>query len=155
MVPVWVPVADQVAAMLRARTRDETGRELGEFTDDGRTRPSRTEVEAIIGFVVGEIEGHVGRDLPEPVHEQARNVAVLGAAARVELSYWPEQIADQRSAGDAFREMYDAALPRLAEAVKSYRRSSSAGGGQGLGVMVVRGVTREASDALDEELDAP
>lgn len=147
------PSVVKVAALLRTRTRDSNGVELGMFTS--ATRPTATEVEAIIDEVLSELAGQVADrqgNLPAPLHDQARRCVSLGVAATIELSYFTEQAAADRSAATGFREMHEGCLKRLERSASAYAPAGSAGGGAGLGTMVVRG--HGALESEDDE-DAP
>ena len=148
-----VPGVDDVAALLRARTKDTVGAE-GTFT--AATRPTATQVQELIDFVVGEVHGHVALELPEILHGQARRCIVLGVASLIELSYFPEQqnqAGADRTSAVAYREMYEKALERLAAARRSYSATASSGGGIGIGSMRVKTqatLDREAAEAAAE-----
>lgn len=145
-----VPSVDDVADLMRARTKNVVGEE-GTFT--AGTRPTADDVRRLIEFVAGEVQGHVGSALPGILHLQARQCTMLGTAAMIELSYFPEQQNQggaDRTAAAAWREMYETALGRLASSRKSYVAAASAGGGQGLGAMRVKTqatLDREAAEA--------
>lgn len=147
-----IPSVDDLAALMRARTKDAVGAE-GTFTP--QTRPTAEQVTVLIGIVVGEVDGAVGPELPAVLYGQAKRCIMFGVAALVELSYFPEQQnqggADS-SAAATYRQMYDEALTRLAAARKSYSSTASAGGGRGLGSMRVKTqatVDREAAEAAE------
>jgi len=89
------PTVDQVAALLRARTKDFDGNEVGTFND--ATRPTALEVAEIIELAYGEITGAVGSIAYDPCSLAATSLVALRAAMWVELSYFPEQIRSDRS----------------------------------------------------------
>jgi len=150
----FTPSVAELSALLRARTKNAVGGE-GTFTAD--TRPTNDQVIVLIDFVVGEVEGAVGPELPAVLHRQAKRCIMLGTAALVELSYFPEQQNQggaDRSAAASYREMYETALGRLAAARRSYSPSASAGGGRGLGSMRVKTqatLDRELAEAAEAE----
>src|SRR5215471_18531552 len=86
----WRPTVDDVAALIRARTKDASGNELGTFTP--ATRPTDAEVEELITNGMAKVAALVGWDLPADTYEEARHLASIVAACEVELSYWPEQV---------------------------------------------------------------
>jgi hypothetical protein len=86
--PAWAPDAAAVAAILRARTVDDVGAELGEFTEN--TRPTAATVAELIAQAVGDVEDRVGTSLPDQFHEAARSCAALRAAQLVDLA--PERL---------------------------------------------------------------
>jgi len=92
----WRPSVDDVAALIRARTKDASGTELGTFTD--QTRPTDAEVEQLITNGVAKVAAAVGMwDLPDECLEEGRHLAAILAACEAELSFWPEQVRSDRS----------------------------------------------------------
>jgi len=121
---VWLPTADDVAALLRARTKDATGRELGAWTDE--TRPTLTEVEDLILISAEYIVGVAGLP-PDACTSAARGATTLRAAMMVELSYFPEQVRSDRSAYAELKDLYDASEIALTACI------TGGGGGEGGG----------------------
>lgn len=142
--PAWQPSVADVGALLRARTVDPDGVEQGTFTD--RTRPTAAAAETLIALAVGQIQGEIGPDIPEVLHDQARRCAILGAAVLIERSYWPEQQDDSGRAPSSYVSLYERAVEALAAAQRSYAASASAGGGMGLGTMRVRSLSELDDD---------
>jgi len=96
-----------VAALLRARTKDQGGRELGEWTDE--TRPTLTQVEETIALA----DATVGAKVGAPVEACAGGFAVAviyEAACLIEKSYYPEQVESGRSHYDQLRAEADTVL---------------------------------------------
>lgn len=146
--PEWHPTVADMATLLWARTASPTGA-MGAFTE--HTRPTATQVQTLIGFAADEVAGAVGPQFPEVLHGQARRCVMLGAAALVERSFFPEQQAsngEDRTAAASYLQMYLDARDRLADAQRSYSAHASAGGGRGLGSMRMRSVVEaEQEDA--------
>ena len=92
---VWRPTVDDVAALLRARTKDAQMNEVGTFTD--KTRPTDVEVEQLITNGCAKIASLVGWDIPGDAQAEATHLASIIAACEVELSYFPEQVRSDRS----------------------------------------------------------
>ena len=111
------PSVQDVANLLRARTKDQYGKELGQFTVD--TRPTDEMVTEIIGLSASDITGTLGDDLPEEYWPELESLTALRAAMLVELTYFPEQVRSGRSAYAEYKTMYDDTLARLTEAIKS------------------------------------
>lgn len=108
---VWSPSSDDVGSVLRARTKDSTGVERGRFTED--TRPTVAEINPLIDEVVSRIVNKVNKPLPVGVHRFALRIAAIGVACEVELSYWPEQIAEGRSPYNELKTRFDEGLAEL------------------------------------------
>jgi hypothetical protein len=97
----------QVAALLRARTKDAAGRELGEWTDE--TRPTLVQVDETIAIASSTVEAKVGKAVDACATAFA--VAVCyEAACLIEKSYFPEQAESGRSHYDQLRAETDAVL---------------------------------------------
>lgn len=112
----WAPTVRDVGALLRSRTRDTNGNELGTFTRD--TRPTDTQVVELIDMAAADLVDAVGTDdLPVRFRESASRVVTIGAALEVELTYFPEQVASERSPYDRLKALYDERLARLVTAV--------------------------------------
>ena len=94
----WTPTVAQVGALLRARTADHAGVELGTFTPD--TRPTGSEAGRLIDAAVQEIAAQIGNDPAakvaadrrDDVRGMANHAAALRAAVLIETSYFPEQV---------------------------------------------------------------
>lgn len=119
----WAPTVADVGAVLRARTKDDAGNELGTFTE--ATRPTGAEVEHLIagaGSDVASIAGDVVGDNETwtdaaPLRDRARDLTALGTALVVELSYFPEQVATGRSPYAQLKTLYDERATRFAKAL--------------------------------------
>ena len=96
-----------VAALLRARTKDSGGRELGEWTDE--TRPTLAQVDETIALAAATVEAKVGTPVDACAGPFAIAVA-YEAACLVEKSYFPEQVESGRSHYDQLRAETDAIL---------------------------------------------
>ena len=116
---VYLPTPTDVARLLRARTKDAHGTELGDWSDE--TRPTTEEVADLIDQAVGPVLARIGR-LQAPVDEPerysnvipaARHLVALGAAMLVEKSYFPEQVLSERSAYAAYQTEYADCLESL------------------------------------------
>ena len=89
------PTIDQVASYIRARTKDNDGHEVGTFTD--ATRPTDVQADEAIDEAMAFVEGAVA-SIGMPCAPLASAVVAIGAAAWIELSYFPEQARSDRSA---------------------------------------------------------
>jgi hypothetical protein len=101
-----------VAALLRARTKDAGGNELGQWTPE--TRPTLAQVQETLDLSAGVVTARVG----EPVDACASSFAVaviFEAACIIEKSYFPEQVESGRSQYDQLRAEADALLEGVRE----------------------------------------
>ena len=115
------PSVQDVALLIRARTKDSNGLEVGTF--DGDTRPTADQVEQLIDKSVAlvgmQLPVPAGTDLPEQLDDAVAMVVALDAACRVEKSYWPEQVMTERSPYALLKVEYDEALRALVETIES------------------------------------
>jgi len=121
----WPVGVAAVGSILRARTRDTQGNEVGTFTPD--TRPTEDQVASLINTAVGDLASSVGADLPETLWAQAAVVASYKGAMLVELSYFPEQVATGRSPYEQLRALYLEALAALKLGLSSSAPGSAPG----------------------------
>lgn len=111
----WAATVRSVGTILRARTVDANGNELGTFTAD--TRPTAEQVQELLDEAVGRLASEVGSDIDAKFWAQARSVAALDAALTVELTYWPEQVATGRSPYEQLKELHTERRAALVKAV--------------------------------------
>jgi hypothetical protein len=119
------PSVDDVAALLRARTKDTEGREVGTFTDE--TRPTADQVETHIDAALGLVSVRLPLTVGDIYQSAVRSLVAYRAALRIEKSYFPEQIRSDRSPYQELREEYLDDLNALTEAL------SGASGDSGYG----------------------
>lgn len=116
------PVVDavtsaDVAALLRARTKDTEGREVGLFTE--ATRPTVNQVDELITFAGELLRARVGYVDPETACYAAWVGAQrLLAAMWVELSYFPEQVRTERSPYAEYRDLFDQQATALVSCIE-------------------------------------
>lgn len=114
----WQPSPDAVARLLRTRTKVSSGAELGFFTD--ATRPTDAEVRGLIKDAVDEVAKRVSNNgdlCNSTLSSDAGNMAVLYTAMLIELSYFPEQVENNHSPYDRYKDLYDEGMKSLLEAV--------------------------------------
>jgi hypothetical protein len=114
MVPIEeiTPSVLDVAQLLRARTKNSSGMEVGTFTDD--TRPTSAQVAGLAAQAATHIQVRLGTSPPSEILGDAKGCAALLTAMLVELSYFPEQVDSGRSPYDQLRALLDLRLGVLA-----------------------------------------
>jgi hypothetical protein len=112
--PAWAPTVADVAALIRARTKDSNGNELGTFT--AATRPTEAQAHEAIEHAVIGLGERVGAISP-PCEKTAKLCAAHGAAAEIELSYFPEQARTDRSPYQFLVKRYEALLVGVEQCV--------------------------------------
>ena len=147
------PSVDDVASLLRARTKDAEGREVGTFTEE--TRPTADQVEVSIGNAVSLLAPRWPLILDESFHPAVKALTAYRAAMQIEKSYFPEQVRSDRSPYDQLREEYQDDLAALMDAL-------GAGDGDGGGSARDKAASSEwtptflfASQALGEHWPEP
>jgi len=120
------PTVDDVALLIRARTKDSMGNEVGTFDDE--TRPTADQVEEQIDAAVALVGMRLPapENLPDNLMPAVASVVAYRAALRVEKSYFPEQVRSDRSAYDQLLAEYTTDLEALVEAAYG---GTDAGGG--------------------------
>jgi hypothetical protein len=121
------PQVTDVAALIRTRTRDMHGNELGTFNED--TTPTAANVDSIIDGAVRWVQQRVGMEVCEAVVGMVRDTVALRAAMQVELTFFPEQVSANRSPYQQMKDLMDEDLKVLIEAV----RQQCSDGGEILG----------------------
>ena len=97
----------RVAALLRARTKDKGGVEVGEWNAD--TRPTLAQVEETIELAGDTVSAKVGEP-GDPCATKFATAVAYEAACLIEKSYYPEQVESGRSHYDQLRAETDAVL---------------------------------------------
>jgi hypothetical protein len=111
------PSVNDVGTLLRARTVDQDGNEIGTF--DSTTRPTGEQVESYISQAIDEITTRVGESLfREEYASNASNLAAIRAAMTIELSHYPEQVNNGTSSFDQLSTLYETGVQALADAVR-------------------------------------
>lgn len=77
------PSVADAAALLRARTKDVNGEEIGTFNDD--TRPTSAQVLTLIDEAVADIQARMGPTPPEGLAAAGRSAAAMLTACLIEL----------------------------------------------------------------------
>lgn len=132
-------VVEVVSALVRARTRDDFGNELGIFTD--KTRPTAQEVEVLYDSEAAMVSLTTGSltDLACPsadrIRQGAMQVIAKRVAAIIEASYRPDEVAQGRTVADFYQGDRDADLDALTAAAgqcRIYEPGDPEGGGSAL-----------------------
>jgi hypothetical protein len=148
----WTPTVDEVGTLLRSRTIDGDGREAGTFTSSTRpvkeqTRPTSEQVARIIEEEVGALQGFIGYDLSPTLWQLAHEAALYRAGARVELTYFPEQVQSGHSSYDQLVANRDLEEGRLISAVRATSGAGEAGG-RALGTILCRPHAASTSETV-------
>lgn len=123
----WLPSVDDVASLVRSRTRDDVGNLLGTFTD--ATQPTADEVVRLIegeAAIVLVRTGPLDSDAlacPTRGDVQVAASSVIGkrVAAIIEASYRPEDLGDGRTVADFYQGSMKDDMESLVEASRTCR----------------------------------
>lgn len=103
------PGVDEVAALVRQRTRSDTGgRIIGVF--DATTSPTAEQVDSYIEGALDTVRLDLADVLPVKLTNFVRHLVALRAAMSVELSYSHEQSNGTDDAYPRLKELYDAGM---------------------------------------------
>jgi hypothetical protein len=111
----WNVDVASVGSLLRARTRDTEGNEVGTFNDD--TRPDEEQVLELITSSLSSLASAIGSDILSSFWVQAGTVASYKVAMLIELSFFPEMVSQGSSPYDQIRGLYSEALADLKRAI--------------------------------------
>jgi hypothetical protein len=140
----FTPSIEDVAALIRARTKDKNGNEVGTFNAD--TRPTNLQAQEAIDHAMAALHEKVG-NIGDACSDVARVAATYGAAAEIELSYFPEQARTDRSPYTYLINRYEQLLLGVQECVlgnlPSYNPDD---GGQAFGIGTLRVTSGVVSD---------
>lgn len=109
----YLPNQDEVGILIRARTYDVNGNELGTFSQD--TTPTDIQVARLIDVAASDVAIEVGTSFHDNADQEfaARRAVALRAAMLVELSYFQEQVNSDQSAYPQLAEMYADVIAKL------------------------------------------
>lgn len=111
----YTPSLAEVASLVRNRTKDDNGNELGTFT--AATRPTDAQATVLIGMAAQAAENKIGSDIPAELFDNAKTLVAYKAAALIEATYYAEQIRSGRSPYEIYKNLFDEGLPILDTAV--------------------------------------
>jgi hypothetical protein len=124
----WAPTVADVAAHIRARTKDAGGNEVGTF--DANTRPTGDQVELLIENALRCVQTQIGIDpCTERLQEEAGAATALYAAMLVEVSYFPEQTSASGSSFNSLKALFDPQMKALDQEVARECGGSAEGEG--------------------------
>jgi len=126
----YVPSVSELGTLMRARTKDNQGNELGTFTEN--TRPTGEQAAQVLREAADDVMSPIDTSIPPRANRYARAAILYRAAMIVEISYYPEQIGSNRSPFQEYKAMYDQSAVNLAIAVEREREEIQMGEGENL-----------------------
>ena len=103
-----------IGALLHART-NAGGVAAGTFTEE--TIPNREQVIVLLEMAAGDLAARIPVEVPSKHEAAARRLVALQAASLVEASYFPSELAIDRSAYRQYQAMYLTGVEALFAAV--------------------------------------
>jgi len=113
----WTPTLQDVGHIVLIRTNDNNGNTLGTFTD--QTRPTDEQCRVLIQKAVDDCLPLIGSDIPEELISEAQNVASIRTAMYIELTYYGNEVAMNRSVYPELKALFDEKVATLAKAIAS------------------------------------
>lgn len=121
----YTPSLADVGALVRDRTVDSGGNEVGTFTP--LTRPNDVQAQALIADATNDAYTIFGEDIPNAadpdnpnaIRNAAKEAVGYHAAALVELSHFGEQVAAGNSPYAEYEKLWKEAAQRVQEAIVS------------------------------------
>lgn len=121
----YTPTLDDVGALVRDRTVDSGGNEVGTFTPN--TRPTDAEAQELINDAVNDAYSIFGEDIPDAqdpdnpgaIRNAAKEAVGYHAAALIELSHFGEQVARGNSPYEEYERLWEEAAQRVQAAIVS------------------------------------
>jgi hypothetical protein len=104
------PTVAELGSLMRARTKDRFGNEVGTFNDD--TRPTGEQAASMIDMAVNLMPLNIP-GLADQYVERAKKAITLLAAVLVENSFYPEQADTDQSAAATYERLYGLVLTSL------------------------------------------
>jgi hypothetical protein len=111
------PTVDDVARVLRARTKDQFGNEVGTFDDD--TRPRGAQVDEQIDASFAAVRIRLPTVIADELLPAVAGCVALHAACAVEKAYRPEEVVSGRSPYEQLLAEFVVEMQALIEATEA------------------------------------
>jgi hypothetical protein len=123
-VPIeWTPTLPDVAGVILIRTRDQNGVLQNTFNDN--TIPTDDQARVCIDKAVNNVKPLIGTDIPEDLIQEAQDVTALRAAMYIELTFYGNEVAQNRSVYPHLKELFDEKIVTLAKAIAAEESGES------------------------------
>jgi len=119
----WTPTLQDVGHVVLSRTRDSNGNILGTFTDD--TQPTDEECRVLIEKAIDDVLPLIGSDIPEELIGEAQNIASIRTAMYIELTFYANEVATNRSVYPELKALFDEKVATLAKAIQAIESGES------------------------------
>jgi hypothetical protein len=112
----WACSVTDVAELILIRTRDNNGNLLGTFTNV--TQPTDEQTRSLIyNKAIPDVLPLIGSDIPDLLIPEAQNVVAIRTAMYVELTYFGNEVAQNRSVYPELKTLFDEKVATLNNAV--------------------------------------
>lgn len=111
----YTPSLAAIGLVTMSRTKGQYGKLYGTFTSD--TTPDNVAAAGIARAAAMDLADVIGDDIPPALVDDAQNVAAIGAALRIELAFYSDQVNTGRSIYPQLEKQYAASLAALERSV--------------------------------------
>lgn len=112
----WGCSVTDVAELVLIRTRDDSGNLLGTFNNF--TRPTDEQTRALIyNKAIPDVLPLIGTDIPDELIPEAQNVVAIRTAMYIELTFFGNEVAQNRSVYNNLKTLFDEKVATLQNAV--------------------------------------
>jgi hypothetical protein len=111
----YTPTLSDVGHVVLSRTRDSNGNVLGTFTND--TQPTGDETRVLIEKALADVTPLIGTDIPEGLIPEAQHIASIRTAMYIELTFYANEVATNRSVYPELKALFDEKIKSLASAI--------------------------------------
>jgi len=119
----WTPTLQDVGHVILSRTRDDNGNVMGTFTSG--TQPTDEEARILIQKAVDDCIPLIGTDIPEELIQEAQNIASIRTAMYVEITFYANEVATNRSVYPELKALFDEKVATLAKAIAAIESGES------------------------------
>jgi hypothetical protein len=110
-----VPTIPDVAGVNLIRTRDSNGTLQNTFND--LTIPNADQTRSCIDKAVNNVRPLIGSDIPEDLIQEAQDVVAIRAMMYIELSFFGNEVAQNRSIYPELKVLFDEKIKSLQSAI--------------------------------------
>jgi len=119
----WIPTLPDVAGVNLIRTRDNNGKLQNTFND--ATIPDADQARSCIDKAVNNVRPLIGTDIPEDLIQEAQDVVAIRAMMYIELSFFGNEVAQNRSIYPQLKVLFDEKVKSLAAAIQAEEAGES------------------------------
>lgn len=119
----YTPALEDVGVVTLSRTKDQYGNVVGTFDDT--TTPTGDQVDELIAKATSRVSMKIGTDIPPVTWDDAKTLVAIRTAMFIEVTFFPEQISDNRSPYNILKEQYASELCDIQLAITAAEATES------------------------------